>query len=165
MVCSLHEFNFSRSVECSVDTSIGSGTGDQPLRDWAHEFTNTVFKPACSDFEILLNFGNTDGWNKIVRMLCEPGDFILVEQYTYPSAQALWIPMGCVGVPIKSDSQGMSPEDLDSVLTSWDEARPGVKRPHLFSSLVQKYIADRLTIPQTLSCPGWIQPNWFDYGW
>jgi aromatic amino acid aminotransferase I len=134
-------------VECSVDTSIGSGTGDQSLRDWAHEFTKTVFKPACSDFEILLNCGNTDGWNKIVRMLCEPGDFILVEQYTYPSAQALWIPMGCVGVPIKSDSQGMSPEDLDSVLASWEEARPGVKRPHLFSSLFQKYIADRLTIP------------------
>ncbi|KAH8753174.1 pyridoxal phosphate-dependent transferase [Hyaloscypha sp. PMI_1271] len=109
----------------------GSGTGDQSLRGWAREFTNTVFKPACSDFEILLNCGNTDGWNKIVRMLCEPGDFILVEQYTYPSAQALWIPMGCVGVPIKSDGQGMSPEDLDSVLASWEEARPGVKRPHL----------------------------------
>jgi hypothetical protein len=73
--------------------------------------------------------------------------------------------MGCVGVPIKNDSQGMSPEDLDSVLASWEEARSGVKRLHLFSSLGQKYTADRLMIPQTLSCPGWIQPNWFDYGW
>jgi hypothetical protein len=67
-----------------------------------------VFQPASLDFEILMNSGNTDGWCKVVRMLCEPGDFILVEQYTYSSSQARWIPMGCIGVPIKSDSQEWS---------------------------------------------------------
>jgi aromatic amino acid aminotransferase I / 2-aminoadipate transaminase len=114
-----------------IDDIKGSGTGDRSLREWAHDFTKTVFKPAYSDFEILLNCGNTDGWNKIVGMLCEPGDFILVEQYTYPSAQALWIPMGCIGVPIKSDTGGMNPKDLQSVLASWERTRPEVKRPHL----------------------------------
>jgi aromatic amino acid aminotransferase I len=90
-----------------------------------------VFQPASLDFEILMNSGNTDGWCKVVRMLCEPGDFILVEQYTYPSSQAMWIPMGCIGVPIKSDSQGMEPGDLERVLASWEETHPGLKRPHL----------------------------------
>lgn len=78
-----------------------------------------------------MNSGNTDGWCKVVRMLCEPGDFILVEQYIYPSSQAMQIPMEYIGVPIKSDSQGIEFGYLKQVLASWEQTNPGVKRPHL----------------------------------
>ena len=105
--------------------------GDPALREWATEFTKTIFQPAYQDFEILLNAGNTDGWCKVVRLLCEPGDFILCEQYTYPSAQALWIPMGCKAVPIRIDSRGLRPADFEKVLEQWDETHPGVRKPHL----------------------------------
>jgi aromatic amino acid aminotransferase I len=101
------------------------------LLKWARDFTEKVFRPAYSDFEILLTSGNTDGWCKVVRMLCEPGDFILCEEHTYPSAQALWIPMGVKAVPVKLDSEGMRADRLDEVLASWDSTHPGIKRPHL----------------------------------
>lgn len=83
-----------------------------------------------------MNCGNTDAWCKVVRLLCEPGDFILCEQYTYPSAQALWIPMGCTAAPVKIDSRGLIPSDLESILGSWEELHPGTKRPHLYASLL-----------------------------
>ncbi len=29
----------------------------------------------------------------------EPDDYILLEKYTFPSTQGMWVPMGCKGVP------------------------------------------------------------------
>jgi len=118
-------------LSLSTALQYGGGTGDVSLCTWAHEFTKIIFKPAYSDFEVILNSGNTDAWCKVVRLLCEPGDFILCEQYTYPSAQALWIPMGCKAAPVKIDGRGLRPEDLERVLAEWDEVRDGCRRPRL----------------------------------
>lgn len=109
----------------------GSGTGDISLRSWCREFTEVVFQPAYSDYEILLNAGNTDGWNKVVGLLTEPGDLILCEAHTYPSAQALWIPLGCEAVPVGMDGEGMRSDDLARTLDGWDAEHPGAKKPHL----------------------------------
>ncbi|RDW63255.1 hypothetical protein BP6252_10800 [Coleophoma cylindrospora] len=109
----------------------GSGLGDTSLREWARSFTDTVFGPAYQDFEILLNSGNTDGWCKVVRLLCEPGDFVICEQHTYPSAQALWIPMGCQAIPVRMDGQGIIPEELERLMENWEVLHPKTKRPHL----------------------------------
>jgi len=110
---------------------IGSGTGDPLLRKWAYDFTKTVFQPAYGDFDILMNSGNTDAWCKVVRMLCEPGDLILCEEHTYPSSQALWIPMGCQAVPVKMDSEGMQADDLRQLLQNWKLTHPTQTQPRL----------------------------------
>lgn len=39
------------------------------LRDYMYQFTLRVYKPAYGDFEVLVNSGNTDGWNKVVQLL------------------------------------------------------------------------------------------------
>lgn len=134
------------------------------LRNWLHKFTQTVFEPASPSFEILLNSGNTDAWCKIVRLLCEPGDFIICEQHTYPSAQALWIPMGCQAVPVKMDSDGLLPQDLASLLESWDVTHPGTTRPHLYAcffivgvtvlTIIRLYIVPVGSNPTGLTMPG-----------
>lgn len=109
----------------------GAGTGDISLRKWVLDFTKQVYQPAREDFEILLNAGNTDGWNKVVGLLCEEGDMILCEEHTYPSAQALWVPLGCEAVPVRMDGEGMRADDLEKTLSSWDEEIRGKKKPHL----------------------------------
>lgn len=39
--------------------------------------------------------------------------------------------MGCIGVPIKLDGEGMRADHLASTLATWDVDHPGVKRPSL----------------------------------
>ncbi|KAK7451732.1 hypothetical protein VKT23_012412 [Stygiomarasmius scandens] len=115
----------------SVALQYGVSTGSKSLSAFLYDFVKRVLQPAYSDYEILLHFGNTDAWNKVVNLLCEPGDYILVEEYTYPSAQAVWAPMGCRGVPISMDKDGILPEALGRVLGEWEQVHPGTKRPHL----------------------------------
>jgi len=88
-------------------------------------------RPGYANWQVLLNSGSTDGWSKVVNLLCEPGDYIIVEEHTFPSAQALWAPIGCKGVAVKMDKDGMIPEDLERIMENWATSHPGIKRPHL----------------------------------
>ncbi|THU79070.1 PLP-dependent transferase [Dendrothele bispora CBS 962.96] len=120
-----------RPNNLSVALQYGASTGSKSLSLFLHDFAKRVFRPAYSDFQVLLHFGNTDGWNKVVNLFCESGDYILIEEHTYPSSQALWAPMGCRGVPVSMDKDGIIPDALECVLQEWEDSHPGTKRPHL----------------------------------
>ncbi|KAI8273252.1 Aromatic amino acid aminotransferase [Colletotrichum sp. SAR 10_98] len=108
----------------------GSGAGNRQLVELAKELTETVHAPPC-DYECLLHPGNTNAWAKVVGLLCEENDFVLVEEFTYPSAQALWIPLGIKAVPIPADADGILSQDLRSTLQNWDEEKRGGPRPRI----------------------------------
>jgi aromatic amino acid aminotransferase I len=108
----------------------GSCLGDAKLREWCRAFTTRVLQPARSDFEILCHTGNTTAWAKVVGMLCERGDHILIEEYTYPSSQAFWIPHGMLAAPVAMDDQGVRDDRLAELLEGWDVATKG-RRPHV----------------------------------
>ncbi|KWU47033.1 PLP-dependent transferase [Rhodotorula sp. JG-1b] len=119
------------TVDLSTILQYGSCEGLFPLREWVRKYTLDVYQPAYSNFEILLHEGNTSAWTKVVRLLCEPGDMILCEEFTFPSAMAVWVPLGCKAVPIKLDGQGMRADHLEEVLANWETSHPGLKRPHV----------------------------------
>ena len=79
----------------------------------------------------MLHPGNTNAWSKIVGLLVEAGDYILTENFTYPSSQALWIPQGNFAAPVELDDQGVRADALEDILSTWDVTHPGVKRPHV----------------------------------
>lgn len=99
--------------------------------DFAKEFTSTIIQPAYGDWDILVHSGNTDGWAKIQGMLSTDGDNIFVEEYTYPSAQAVWIPKGSKAIPLEMDSQGIRADKLRETLVNWDNTHAGQKKPHM----------------------------------
>lgn len=109
----------------------GSAHGFPPLVTFLREWVKTIYEPATSDWQILLNNGNTDSWTKVVRLLCNPGDYILTEQFTFPSAQGVWIPQDIKAVGIKMDGLGMRSDHLREVLANWATTHPGIKRPAL----------------------------------
>lgn len=109
---------------------VATSDGAKILLDFAREFTTQCFKPAYK-FGTLMHLGCTDAWTKVVRLLCEPGDHIIVEQFTFPSSMGVWIPLGIKGAPIKMDADGMQSVDLRRVLENWDVDHPGQKRPHV----------------------------------
>ncbi|KAL4942979.1 hypothetical protein BDV06DRAFT_211412 [Aspergillus oleicola] len=106
----------------------GSGTGNAHLLELCKALTETVHSPPCA-YECLLHPGNTNAWAKVVGMLCEDDDFVLVEEYTYPSAQALWIPLGIRAAPVVADGEGISAGHLRGLLEGWDEKSRGARRP------------------------------------
>lgn len=80
---------------------------------------------------MLVDDGATDGWHKVLELLCNPGDPILVEAWTYPSAIESGWPMGVRPIPVPIDADGLIPEGLDKVLGEWDEEKRGCKRPRV----------------------------------
>ncbi|KZS93370.1 PLP-dependent transferase [Sistotremastrum niveocremeum HHB9708] len=115
----------------AVALQYGTATGLVPLQKFIQEFVTKVYQPAYSDFTTIVHVGNTDGWSRAVMTLCNPGDGILTEEWTYPSACAGARPLGMHVVSVKIDDEGMSSEDLEQILSTWDEEARGMKRPHV----------------------------------
>ena len=103
----------------------GPATGLSATQAWVRAFTTRAFRPAREDMATLVHTGATDGWGRIARMLCDPDDAILAEEWTYPSALATTAPLGVriVGVPM--DGEGMRADALRAILIGWDEATQG----------------------------------------
>ncbi|KAI3532845.1 hypothetical protein CSPX01_13180 [Colletotrichum filicis] len=114
-----------------VDNSpVGSGAGNRQLIALAKELTERVHSPPCK-YECLLHPGNTNAWAKVVGLLCEDDDYVIVEEFTYPSAQALWIPLGIKAVPVTADAAGIMAKNLRHLLSRWDERERGSRRPRV----------------------------------
>ncbi|TDZ20063.1 Aromatic amino acid aminotransferase [Colletotrichum orbiculare MAFF 240422] len=97
-------------VDLTQFLQYGSGAGNRQLIDLAKELTTKA---------------------NVVGLLCEDNDFVIVEEFTYPSAQALWIPLGIKAVPIPADTEGILASSLRKTLLDWDENERGAKRPHV----------------------------------
>lgn len=121
------------TVQLSTSLQYQAATGPPALPLFLREYVEKIYKPAYSDWDVLLNVGATDGWAKICAMLLEMGDAVLVEEWTYPGAENAFLPMECEMVPIKMDGEGVLPAYLEEVLGGWDESKhDGKKRPKVF---------------------------------
>ncbi|KAF8974320.1 pyridoxal phosphate-dependent transferase [Flammula alnicola] len=118
-------------VNLAVALQYGLAKGLPQLQKVIQEFTSNVYRPAYTNFTTLLHDGNTDGWNKAIMTLCNPGEGILTSEWTYPSAIASMKPFGINPVPVPMDGEGMSSLGLREVLSGWEEQTRGMPRPHV----------------------------------
>ncbi|KAL1743962.1 pyridoxal phosphate-dependent transferase [Schizophyllum fasciatum] len=121
----------AHSTNLSTTLQYGDAKGLPALTSVIRRFVDRLYKPDYDGYEIVLSHGNTDAWNKVVSLFVEYGDTILVEGQTYPSSQTVWIPMGCTGAPVTLDSDGIVPEALEDLLSTWDVKNPGRRKPRL----------------------------------
>jgi hypothetical protein len=76
----------------------------------------------------------TPGVSKAFELLVEPDvDTVLIEEYTFPSSVNSARAKGARIQTVKIDNEGLVPEDLDRVLSNWDEAMG--KRPHILYTI------------------------------
>ncbi|TFY78193.1 hypothetical protein EWM64_g5817 [Hericium alpestre] len=119
--------------DCGLNLSIalqyGPATGLAPLQTFIQHFSETVYQPATRDVKTMVHTGNTDGWSRVVGTLCNRGDTVITEEWTYPSAIASAQPYGVSVLPVSMDGEGMRPDDLRRVLAEWDESKG--RRPHV----------------------------------
>ncbi|KAG9219324.1 hypothetical protein CCMSSC00406_0001734 [Pleurotus cornucopiae] len=118
-------------LNLAVSLQYGLAKGLPQLQKILDEFVLKVYKPAYADSVTLIHAGNTDGWYKCVQTFCNPGDGVLVSEWTYPSAIASMAPYNVKPVAVPMDGQGMSSAGLRKVLSEWDESATGMPRPGL----------------------------------
>ena len=121
-------------------------TGLPALQTIIHEFSSKVYQPAYRNFATLVNIGNTDGlvkfsamcpqsprvyiprWSKAITTFCNPGEGVLVGEWTYPSAMTAMRPVGVRPVAVALDSEGIRSDDLRKVLSEWNNVVRGMPR-------------------------------------
>ncbi|KAG0364213.1 pyridoxal phosphate-dependent transferase [Gamsiella multidivaricata] len=121
-------------VESLTDSlQYGLGSGIESLRMFCKEHVNQMHRPQYQDWDVVLSAGNTDAFAKAISMLCNRGDRVLVEEWTYPAALEMMEPLGVGHVPVKMDGEGMSAVALKDLLDNWgstpeqaSEAKPRV---------------------------------------
>ncbi|KAL7424021.1 hypothetical protein Q5752_001606 [Cryptotrichosporon argae] len=120
------------AIQLSTSLQYQSATGPPVLAAFLRKYVETVYAPAYADWDVLLDVGATDGWNKVCSMLFEKGDAVLVEEWTYPGAENAYLPLDVEMVALKMDGEGVLPEYMDDVLANWNEEKRGKKRPTVF---------------------------------
>ncbi|GES57259.1 aromatic aminotransferase Aro8 [Aspergillus terreus] len=121
--------------DLQVALNYGQAMGSPQLLRFVTEHTELIHNPPYADWQCCLTCGSTYSWDTALRMLCERGDFIMMEEYTFSSAQETVLPLGVKVVSIKMDEGGLIPESMDELLSNWDEAARGARKPFVLYTI------------------------------
>lgn len=140
------------AVQLATSLQYQLATGPPAFPKFLREYVKTVYKPGYADWDVLLDDGATDGFNKVCNLLVEVGDTILVEEWTYPGAANAYLPYDTTIVGVKMDGQGIIPEELESLLSNWDESKG--RFPRCVSSWHYAYV-----LQPAVHCAHWPEPH------
>ncbi|KAI0911857.1 aromatic amino acid aminotransferase-like protein [Ustulina deusta] len=118
---------FDLSVALNYGQSIGSA---QMLR-WVTEHTELVSHPPYADWRCALTIGSTGALDSALRMFCDRNrrDSVLTEEYSFSTALETIHPLGIKVFGVHIDEQGLLPDSLNEILSSWDENVRGARKP------------------------------------
>ena len=118
-------------LDLSIALNYGQPMGPGALIRFLTEHTEIVHNPPYQDWDICMTAGTTSALEICLRMFTERGQYVITEEYTFSSAVEAVIPLGCKMLGIKMDADGMIPNDLDHVLSTWDEGTRKAPKPFL----------------------------------
>ncbi|KAI6026069.1 pyridoxal phosphate-dependent transferase [Pisolithus marmoratus] len=110
----------------------GAGAGLKHVRDALAELTDRIHAPP--KHTVSLSLGNADALTKCFRLLGDPGDSFLCEEFSFSAMTNAALPLGIKWVPIRMDKDGLIPSDMEKILSTWNEASQG-KRPHVMYTI------------------------------
>ncbi|KAF8424635.1 aromatic amino acid aminotransferas-like protein [Tirmania nivea] len=117
--------------DLEIALNYGQGTGSAQLLRWITEHTEILHDPPYQDWQCIVSVGSTSSLEIVFRMFLERGDYLLTEEFAFSSAVETALPMGVKMAPVKLDEEGLIPEDLDTILSNWDEKARGARKPFL----------------------------------
>ncbi|OJJ47237.1 hypothetical protein ASPZODRAFT_64803 [Penicilliopsis zonata CBS 506.65] len=121
--------------DLEICLNYGQATGSAQMIRWVTEHTELIHNPPYSDWQCCLTPGSTAAWDSTLRLFCERGDYILMEEYTFVSALETALPLGVKGLPVGMDEEGLRPDALDEILSNWDETARGARKPFLLYTI------------------------------
>lgn len=116
-----HDQAEDKSVfDISTAFNYGQGHGAAQLIRWCVEHTEIVHDPPYQDWSCTMTAGSTSATDMAFRMFCKPGDWLLTEQYTYPTMVEAARPLGVRIAAVSMDEYGLCAKSLDEMLSNWD---------------------------------------------
>lgn len=109
----------------------GQGFGSAQFLRWIIEHTEIIHSPPIQDWSCTMTIGSTSAIDMSLRMFCKRGDWILSEEFTFPTAVESAAPMGVKVAGVGVDAGGLRADALDNVLTNWDETVRGGPKPFI----------------------------------
>lgn len=113
-------------IGAALALEYGDIEGFPAFRKLISEFVSTVHKPGYSDWAFIPTTGSGDGLHRVADAIIDPGDIVLMEEFTYiPFANAI-SNCGGIPVPIKLDlvAADVDVDYLQNLLENWDETYP-----------------------------------------
>ncbi|KAL4785378.1 pyridoxal phosphate-dependent transferase [Aspergillus varians] len=136
LVSGKHDIREGKSLyDLEISLNYGQSTGSPQLLRFVTEHTELIHNPPYSDWQCCLTAGSTWAWDTALRLLCERGDYLLMEEYTFSSAKETALPQGVNVASVKMDEQGLLPEALDDVMSNWDEKARGARKPSVLYTI------------------------------
>lgn len=109
----------------------GQGYGSAQFLRWIVEHTEIIHSPPYQDWSCTMTVGSTSAIDMGMRMFCKPGDWILSEEFTFPTAVESAAPQGVKVAGVGVDAGGLRADALDKVLTEWDSSVRGGPKPFI----------------------------------
>lgn len=111
------------AFDLGIAMNYGYSAGSPQALRFVTEHVELIHNPPYEDWACCLTCGTTSAVDIAFRVLCNPGDTILVEQHTYSGTMASAKAQALRLLGIEMDDLGLVPEDLDQNLQNWDHAR------------------------------------------
>ncbi|KXT00749.1 hypothetical protein AC578_2937 [Pseudocercospora eumusae] len=115
------------AYDFGIAMNYGFTAGSPQLLRFITEHVELIHNFQYDDWETCLTCGTTSALDILFRVLCNPGDSVLVESYTYAGTLQALKPLGVTPISIDMDEHGLSPSDLNTKLQTWDETKSGRK--------------------------------------
>lgn len=121
------------TYDLSIALNYGQANGAAQMIRFVTEHTEIVSKPPYADWDVCQTIGSTGALEQALRMFCDKdrGDSILTEDFSFSTALETVEPLGVKAFGCRIDEQGLIPEAMDEMLTSWDADARGFRKPHL----------------------------------
>ncbi|OTA69298.1 aromatic amino acid aminotransferas-like protein [Hypoxylon sp. EC38] len=118
--------------DLSIAMNYGQSIGSAQLLRWVTEHTELVHRGLpYADWRCALTIGSTGALEQALRMFCDRarGDSVLTEEYSFSTALETAAPLGVKVFGVRMDEQGLLPESMDEILSTWDEKARGARKP------------------------------------
>jgi aromatic amino acid aminotransferase I len=117
--------------DLSIGLNYGQSIGSAQLLRFVTEHTELCHQPPYADWRSALTIGSTGSLEAAYRMFCDRarGDSVLTEEYSFSTALETAAPLGIKVFGVKIDDQGLLPESMDDILSTWDEKARGARKP------------------------------------
>jgi aromatic amino acid aminotransferase I len=144
----IHKQDPSASIDLSIALSYGYSLGSEQLIQYLTTHVSHVHSPPYSDWEICLTAGNTQALETALRNFTDRGGLVLVEDYTYSGMIEAATALGLVLVPVPMDTDGLNPDSLDKILSTWDLLHPGKPAPRVLYTIPTGHNPTGITQPR-----------------